>query len=170
MERSLKHSLVAELQGVFAEAGIVIVTKNMGLTVKQAKQLRRGMKSVDSTHRVAKNRLVKIALKGTKFDQLSELMSGPTAISYSADPVGVAKVLQNFSKENEKLEIHGGVMGDKFLTPAEIKTLSELPSLDELRGKIVGLLQAPASKLAAIAQAPGAQLARVVNAYAQKKD
>lgn len=169
MERSLKHSLVAELQGVFSDAGIVIVTKNKGLTVKQARELRRGIKSAHSTHRVAKNRLVKIALKGTRFDQLSELMNGPTAISYSADPVGVAKVLQTFAKDNEKLEIHGGVMGDKFLTPAEIKKLSELPSLDELRGKIVGLLQAPASKIAAVTQAPGAQLARVVNAYAQKK-
>lgn len=168
MERSLKHSLVAELQGVFSDAGIVIVTKNKGLTVKQARQLRRGVKGANSTYRVAKNRLVKIALQGTKFAQLDSLMSGPTAIAYSADPVGISKVLQSFAKENEKLEIQGGVMGDVFLTPAQIKTLSELPSLDELRGKIVGLLQAPASKIAAVLQAPAGQLARVVNAYAQK--
>lgn len=168
MDKALKHQVVEELKQVFANTGIVIVTQNAGLTVKDSRALRRKVKESKSTFRVAKNSLVKLALKGSKYEELSKLMSGPTAIAYSEDAVAAAKVVDEFAKSNEKLKISGGVMGDVFLTPAQIKRLAELPSLDQLRGKIVGLLQAPASKIAAIMQAPGSQLARIVDAHAKK--
>ncbi len=168
MDKAFKHQVVEELKEVFASTSIVIVTQNVGLTVKDARALRRKVKELNSSFRVAKNSLVKIALKGSKYEELTKLMSGPTAIAYSEDPVAAAKAIDEFVKSNEKLKISGGVMGDIFLTPAQIKQLAALPSLDQLRGKIVGLLQAPASKIAAIMQAPASQLARVVDAYAKK--
>lgn len=168
MDRASKHQVVEELKGVFSSTGIVIVTQNVGLTVKDARTLRMRVKEAKSYFRVAKNSLVKIALKGSKYEELTKLMSGPTAIAYSEDPVAAAKAINGFVKGNEKLKISGGVMGDVFLTPAQIKQLADLPSLDQLRSKIVGLLQAPASKIAAILQAPGLQLVRVVDAHAKK--
>lgn len=168
MEKALKHQVVEELKQVFASTDIVIVTQNVGLTVEHSRALRRKIRESNSSFRVAKNSLVKLALKGSKYEELTKLMTGPTAIAYSADPVAAAKAVDEFAKANEKLKISGGVMGDIFLTPAQIKQLAELPSLDQLRGKIVGLLQAPASKIAALMQAPGLQLVRVVDAHAKK--
>jgi large subunit ribosomal protein L10 len=168
VDRAFKHQVVEELKGVFADSGIVIVAQNVGLTVSDARELRRKVKQANSSFRVAKNSLVKIALKGSRYEELTKLMSGPTAIAYSEDPIAAAKAVDGFVKSNEKLKISGGVMEGVFLTPAQIKQLADLPSLDELRGRIVGLLQAPASKIAAIMQAPGSQLARVVDAYAKK--
>ncbi len=168
MEKSLKHQVVGELKEVFASTGIVIVAENTGLTVKDSRALRRKIRESNSSFRVAKNSLVKLALKGSRFEELTKLMSGPTAIAYSEDAAAVAKVIDEFAKGNEKLKISGGVMEDVFLTPSQIKQLAELPSLDQLRGKIVGLIQAPASKIAAILEAPASQLVRVVDAYAKK--
>lgn len=168
MDKLLKHKLVEELQGVFQDTNIVIVTQNVGLTVKDSKNLRRNVAKVNSSYRVAKNRLVKIALKGTKYEGLTDLMSGPTAISYSNDPVAIAKALHDFAKGNEKLKITGGIMGETVLSPAQIKQLADLPSLDQLRGKLIGLIQAPATKIAGVLQAPAGQLARLVDAKSKK--
>jgi large subunit ribosomal protein L10 len=167
VERALKYSLVEELKSHFASSEVVFVIYNRGMTVDDSRALRRKMKGVGNV-KVAKNKLVKIALSGSKHEGLLQLMSGPTAIIYSNDPVGISKVLADFTKGSEKVEIGGGVMSGMFLAPAQIEQLAKLPSLDELRGKIIGLLQAPASKIVGVLQAPGLQLARVVDAYAKK--
>ena len=167
MEKALKYKLVEELKSHFASSDVLVVIYNRGMTVDQSRSLRRKIKGIGSV-KVAKNKLVKIALSGSRHEDASRLMSGPTAIIYSNDPVGVSKVLVEFSKESEKIEIGGGVMSGSFLAPAQIEQLSKLPSLNELRGQIVGLLQTPATKLVGVLQAPGAQLARVINAYATK--
>jgi large subunit ribosomal protein L10 len=127
------------------------------------------MRDAGASYKVAKNRLAKIALDGTDYSVLSDLLTGPTALATSIDPVAAAKVAIEFAKTNDKLEIVGGAMGAQLLNAEGVKALASLPSLDELRGKLVGLLQAPASKLAAITAAPAGQLARVFNAYAEKE-
>lgn len=169
MDKAKKSLVLDELKSVFGSNDIVIVTYNKGLTVKASRQLRDQVRVANSSFKVAKNRLVKIAAKGTKYEQLFGLLKGPTAIACSNDPVGIAKVLAAFTKENEKLEILGGVMDDNYLDVSAIKQLATLPSLDELRGKIVGLLSAPAVKVASVLQAPASQLARVLNAYSKKQ-
>lgn len=168
MNKEQKTVAVEELKSVFASADIAIITLNKGLTVADSRQLRNKVKVANSSFRVAKNRLAKIAAKGTRFEPLVELLKGPTAIACSNDPVGIAKVLASFSKDNEKLEILGGVMDDNYLDVNAIKQLATLPSLDELRAKIVGLLCAPAVKIVTVLQAPAAQLARVTDAYSKK--
>jgi large subunit ribosomal protein L10 len=147
---------------------VVVVTRNLGMTVKQSTDLRNKAREAGASYKVAKNRLAKIAIEGTDYAVLADLLTGPTALSYSTDPVAAAKVVSDFAKTNDKLEIVGGAMGSMLLDAEGVKALASLPSLDELRGKIVGLLQAPAAKLASITQAPAAQLARVFNAYAEK--
>lgn len=166
MDRSQKEQIVAALHQVFAETALVVVTHQRGLTVAESTDLRRQMGEADATFRVTKNRLTMRALEGTPYAPLSELFSGPTAIAYSADPVAAAKVAVGYAKKNDKLVILGGAMGGKVLDPDAVKALASLPSLDELRGKIVGLLQAPAGNVAWVLQAPAGQLARVFNAYA----
>ena len=168
MDRSQKTQAVAELNSTFNEVAVVVVTRNLGMTVKQSTDLRNKARAAGASYKVAKNRLAKIAIEGTDYAVLADLLTGPTALSYSTDPVAAAKVVSDFAKTNDKLEIVGGAMGSMLLDAEGVKALASLPSLDELRGKIVGLLQAPASKLAAITQAPAAQLARVFNAYAEK--
>ena len=126
------------------------------------------MRSANSTYLVAKNTLTKLALRDTKFSSLTDLLSGPVTLSYSKDPVAVAKTLSSFCKENEKLEICGAVMDDRLLTLKEVEMLAQLPSLDELRSKIIGLISAPASKIARVVQAPAVKVARVVHAYSAK--
>ena len=168
MDRSQKAEAVAELNRTFNEVSVVVVTRNLGLTVAQSTELRNKMREAGASYRVAKNRLAKIALEGTAYTGLADLLTGPTALATSADPVAAAKVVSDFAKTNDKLEIVGGAMGQQLLDVNGVKALASLPSLDELRGKIVGLLQAPASKLAAITQAPASQLARVFKAYAEK--
>lgn len=168
MDRNQKIEMVADLKEIMQNSGIVIIAQNNGLTVSGANKLRREVKSGRGSYRVAKNRLVKIALQGTQCEALAELMTGPTAIAYSDDPVAIAKALDNFSKENTKLEIKGGIMDSAFLTPLQIKQLASLQSLDELRAKIVGLLQAPATKLAVVLQASAVKTVRVIDAYAKK--
>ncbi|EKE67638.1 MULTISPECIES: 50S ribosomal protein L10 [Oceanibaculum] len=168
MNRTEKEVLVGELNRTLSETAIVVVTRQSGLTVAEVSDLRAKMRKAGARYKVTKNRLARLALKGTQFEQLDALFTGPTAISTSADPVAVAKVAVDFAKANDKLTIVGGAFGNQMLDVDGIKNLATLPSLDELRGKIVGLLQAPATKLAGVVQAPAAQLARVLNAKAQQ--
>jgi len=170
MDRAQKTDLVAELKSNFAETSVVIVTRNLGLTVAQSTVLRTKMREAGASYKVSKNTLVRIAVEGTPYSSLQDLLVGPTALSTSADPVAPAKVIVDFAKTNDKLEIVGGAMGDTVLDVAGVKALAELPSLDELRAKIVGLLQAPATKVVQIIQAPAGQLARVLGAYAAKEN
>src|SRR4030095_7937684 len=142
MDRSQKADLVAELKGVFSETSGVVVTRNLGLSVAQSTDLRVKMRAAGSQYRVAKNRLAKIAIEGTQYGSISDLLTGPTALATSIDPVAAAKVAVDFAKTNDRLEIVGGAMGDTVLDVAGIKALAELPSLDQLRGTLVGLIHA----------------------------
>ena len=168
MDRAQKAELVAELNSVFSETSVVVITRNLGSSVAQSTDLRGKMREVGASYKVAKNRIAKIALEGTPYAPISDLLTGPTAIAPSADPVAAAKAAVEFAKTNDKLEIVGGAMGETFLDADGVKALAALPSLDELRAKIVGLVQAPAQKLASVTQAPAGQLARVFGAYAAK--
>ena len=166
VDRSKKEALVAELHQDFEENNLVVVTQQSGLTVSEVSDLRRQMREAGCKFKVTKNRLAKIALKETKFEALEDAFTGPTAIAVSKDPVAAAKIAVEFANENEKLTIVGGALDADVLDADGVKTLAKLPSLDELRGKIVGLLQAPATKVAGVLQAPAAQLARVMGAHA----
>ncbi|ODU21330.1 MAG: 50S ribosomal protein L10 [Sphingomonas sp. SCN 67-18] len=168
MDRLQKSDLVAELNRSFSETSVVVVTRNLGLTVAQSTELRTKMRDAGASIKVAKNRLAKIAIEGTPYVSISDLLTGPTAIATSSDPVAAAKVAVEFAKSNDKFEIVGGAMGDTVLDVNGVKALAALPSLDELRAKIVGLVQAPATKVARVVQAPAAQLARIFGAYAAK--
>jgi large subunit ribosomal protein L10 len=169
MDRTQKSEVVTTLHATFAAIGVVVVTRNHGMTVAQSTDLRQKMRAAGASYKVTKNRLAKIALKDTQYEPLSDLLTGPVALATSADPVAAAKVAVEFAKTNDKLEIVGGAMGATLLDAEGVKALASMPSLDELRGKLIGLIQAPASKLAAVTQAPAAQLARVFNAYAEKQ-
>lgn len=169
MDRAQKAEAVAELKQTFSEVGVVVVTRNLGLTVAQSTQLRNKMRDAGAAYKVSKNKLAKIALDGTDYGSLSDLLTGPVGLATSIDPVAAAKVAVDFAKTNDKFEIVGGAMGATALDVEGVKALATLPSLDELRAKIVGLIVAPATKLATIAQAPAAQLARVLSAHAEKE-
>ncbi len=164
MDRAQKEAWVAKLNDVFSKSSLVVVTHYSGLDVAEMTDLRRKVSDVGAEFRVTKNRLTKLALKDTAYAPLSDMFTGPTAIAYSEDPVAAAKVTVGFAKDNEKLVILGGALGERVLDQSGIKTLADTPSLDELRGKIVGLLQAPATKVAGVLQAPAGQLARVMSA------
>jgi large subunit ribosomal protein L10 len=166
MDRSQKADLVAELKNVFADTGVVVITRNLGLSVAQSSDLRAKMRDAGAQFKVAKNRLAKIALEGSTYSPIAEFLVGPTAIASSADPVAAAKVAVEFAKTNDKFEIVGGAMGTTMLDVNGVKALAELPSLDELRGKLVGLIQAPATKIVRTAMEPGGQLARIFAAKA----
>lgn len=168
MDRSQKTEAVAQLNAVFNEVGVVVVTRNLGLTVEQSTDLRNKMREAGATYKVAKNRLAKLALKDTDYVGIEEYLSGPTALAWSEDPVAAAKAAVDFAKSNDKLEIVGGSMGTQVLDEAGVKALASMPSLDELRGKIVGLVNAPATKVAQVVNAPAAKLARVFGAYGAK--
>ncbi|MEO3431523.1 50S ribosomal protein L10 [Pelagibius sp. CAU 1746] len=165
MDRSQKEELVASLHQTFSETNLVVVTQQSGMTVTEASDLRRKMLAAGASYKVTKNRLTRLALEGTKYEALKELFTGPTAIAVSEDPVAAAKVAVEFAKANEKLTIVGGAMGETKLDPDAIKALASLPSLDALRGKLIGVLQAPATKVAGVVQAPASQLARVFSAF-----
>ncbi|QYU68762.1 50S ribosomal protein L10 [Leptolyngbya sp. 15MV] len=169
MDRSQKADSVAQLNAVFNEVGVVVVTRNLGLTVAQSTALRGKMRDAGASYKVAKNRLAALALKDTKYQGLEEYLSGPTALAYSADPVAAAKAAVEFAKTNDKLEIVGGSMGGQMLDEAGIRALASMPSLDELRAKLVGLVNAPATKIAQVVNAPAAKLARVFGAYAAQE-
>ncbi|MBX9663009.1 MAG: 50S ribosomal protein L10 [Novosphingobium sp.] len=168
MDRSQKAESVAFLTEVFNEAGAVVVTRNLGLTVAQSTALRIKVREAGASFKVAKNSLAKIAAKGTAYEGMSDLFTGPTGIAASADPVAAAKVVVDFAKTNDKLEIVGGAMGTVVLDADGIKALATMPSLDEMRAKLIGLVQAPATKIAQLTTAPAAKLARVFAAYAEK--
>jgi large subunit ribosomal protein L10 len=169
MDRAQKAAAVADLKQTFSEVGVVVVTRNLGLTVAQSTQLRTKMREAGATYKVSKNKLAKIALDGTDYLSLGDMFTGPVGLASSIDPVAAAKVIVDFAKTNDRLEIVGGAMGATALDVNGVKALATMPSLDELRAKIVGLLVAPATKLATITQAPAAQLARVLSAYAEKE-
>ena len=168
MDRSQKSDAVAQLNAVFNEVGVVVVTRNLGLTVEQSTQLRGTMRDAGASYKVAKNSLAKLALKDTDYTGIEEFLTGPVGLAWSSDPVAAAKAAVDFAKSNDRLEIVGGSMGAQVLDVAGIKALASLPSLDELRGKIVGLVNAPATKIAQVVNAPAAKLARVFGAYAAK--
>jgi large subunit ribosomal protein L10 len=170
VDRARKEELVTELSQSFAEAALVVVTQQTGLTVTESTELRGRMREAGASYKVTKNRLAKLALAGTTYEPISDLFNGPTAIAYSADPVAAARVAVNYAKENDKLTVVGGAMGDTLLDENAVKALASLPSLDELRGKLVGLLNAPATKVAGVLQAPAGQLARVFGAYANQDE
>ena len=169
MDRSQKADSVAQLNATFKEVGVVVVTRNLGLSVAQSTDLRSKMRESGAAYKVAKNSLAKLALKDTDYEGLSDLLTGPTALATSVDPVAAAKAAVDFAKTNDKLEIVGGAMGTQVLDEAGIKALASLPSLDELRAKLVGLVNAPATKVAQLATAPAAKLARVFGAYGAKE-
>lgn len=167
MDRAEKQELVASLQQVFSTTESVVVCHYAGLTVAQISALRRQARQAGASVKVAKNRLAKIAADGTKLAAISALLKGPTLIAYSQDPVAAPKVATDFAKGHEKFVILGGAMGRTVLDPEAVKALASLPSLDELRAKLIGLVQAPATKIAQVVTAPAAKVARVFGAYGQ---
>lgn len=170
MERAEKKELVATLAQVFKTTGVIVVAHNKGLTVNQVNDLRNRMSQAGASVKVAKNRLAKLALDGTDASGIKDLFVGPTMVAYAADPVAAPKVAAAFAKGNEKFVVLGGALGKTILDAAAVKALAELPSLDQLRAKLVGMIQTPATRIAGILAAPGSQLARVINAYATKDE
>ena len=170
MDRTEKREFVASLASVFAETSMVVVTQNKGLTVAEVSDLRRKMRDGGSTFKVAKNRLAALALDGTPFDGIKPMLKGPTALAWSRDPVAVAKTAVDFAKTNEKLVLIGGALGTQTLDAAGVRALADLPSLDTLRAKLVGMLQTPATRVASVLAAPAGQLARVFGAYAKRDE
>ena len=162
--RAEKAKVIDDLHTAFSGAGVVVVTHYKGLSVPEITELRVEMRKAGATFRVAKNRLARLAAEGTPYASAAGLFKGPTAFAISADPVAAARVANAFSKKNEKLQIVGGGLGSTLLDAAAVKALAELPSLDELRGKLIGLLQAPASRIVGVLQAPGGQVARCLAA------
>ena len=168
MDRNEKSEVVSALHASLKQMGVVVITRNLGMSVAQSTDLRQKMRDAGAAYKVTKNRLAKIAIQDTDYVALSDMFTGPVGLATSADPIAAAKVAIEFAKTNDKLEIVGGAMGTQVLDAEGIKALASLPSLDELRAKLVGLIQAPASKLVTVTQAPAAQLARVFGAYAAK--
>lgn len=168
MERAEKREAVTTLNQVFKDTGTVVVAHYSGLTVADMTALRARMREAGGGMKVAKNRLVKLALEGTDVGHIADLFTGPTVIAFSKDPVAAAKVTVDFAKTNAKLVILGAAVGRTNLKPDGVQALAALPSLDELRGRIVGMLQTPATRIAQIVAAPAAQVARVVGAYAKQ--
>jgi len=169
VDRAEKREEVASLAQVFADTSLVVVTLNKGLTVAEVNDLRRRVRANGATYRVVKNRLAGLALKGTRFQGISPLLKGPTGLSWSRDPVAVAKAVVEFAKDNEKLVVVGGAFGERALDAEGVKALASLPSLEVLRGRLAGLLNAPAGKIAGVLQAPAGKLTRVFSAYGEKQ-
>jgi large subunit ribosomal protein L10 len=170
VDRAQKEATVAGLNQTLGEVNLVVVTQQSGLTVYESMMLRRKVREAGAGFKVTKNRLTRLALEGTKFQALQSLMTGPTALAFSEDPVAAAKVCVEFAKQNEKLTIIGGALGEQLLDVNGVQALAKLPSLDELRAKLVGLVQAPATKVAGVLQAPAGQLARVFSAYGSQDE
>ena len=168
VDRAAKKELVTTLNGIFSQTNVVVVAHYSGLNVAQMQTLRKQMKQAGAAVKVAKNRLAKLALDGTDAAAIVPLLKGPTLLAYSGDPVAAPKVAADFAKANEKFVILGGAMGKTTLDPNGVKALASLPSLDELRAKIIGLVMAPATKVAQLVNAPASKVARVVQAYASK--
>lgn len=167
MNREEKKQLVDTLSEVFKNSQLVLVSLNKGLTVEESTKLRTAIRKAGVGIKVAKNRLARLALADTKYNDLTSMLKGPTILSYGQDPVAVAKSVVDFAKGNEKLEIIGAVFNGQVLDVNGIKTLASLPSQDELRAKIISIIQTPATRIAGVLQAPAGQLARVFGAYAK---
>jgi len=170
VDRTQKEAAIADLASKLQETGLVVVTHHKGLTVAEVTDLRVKVRAADAGFKVTKNRLARRALIGTQFEGLDGFFKGPTAIAFSKDPVAAAKVIVAYAKTNEKLEILGGALGKQVLDAEGVKSLATLPSLDELRAKLVGMIQTPATRIAGVLQAPGGQVARVLAAYAKKDE
>jgi len=168
VDRSQKRQLTETLHQDLAGTVCVVVTHQTGLSVAEVTQLRRQMRNAGAGYRVTKNRLARRAIEGTPFAGLAPLFTGPTAIAFSRDPVAAAKAAVEYANRNTKLTVVGGGLSGQVLDAAGVKALAILPSLDELRSRIIGLLNAPATKLAVLLQTPGGQLARVLAAYSEK--
>lgn len=168
MLRSEKKTFVSELEKIYQDSNSVIITHYHGLTVSQITNLRKALRENGASFKIVKNTLSKIAATNVKLTHDPEAFSGPTAIAYSKDPVAAAKGVVEFAKANDNLKVIGGIVNDKILNVGEVQQLAKLPSLDQLRGKIVGILQAPAANLARIVQAPAGSIARVIQAYSEK--
>ena len=168
MDRSQKADSVAQLNAVFNEVGVVVVTRNLGLSVAQSTALRNKARDAGASYKVAKNSLAKLAAQDTDYNGIGDYLTGPTALAWSVDPVAAAKVIVDFAKTTDKIEIVGGSLGTMVLDANGVKALASMPSIDELRSKLIGLIQAPATKLAQLSTAPAAKLARVFQAYADK--
>jgi large subunit ribosomal protein L10 len=168
VDRAEKKELVTTLHQVFSTTGVIVVAHNKGLTVNQVNDLRGRMSQAGATVKVAKNRLAKLALDGTDAAGIKDLFTGPTMVAYAADPVSAPKIAAEFAKGNDRFVILGGALGKTIMDAAAVKALAELPSLDQLRAKLVGMIQTPATRIAGVVQAPAGQLARVINAYATK--
>lgn len=170
MERAEKREFVTELNEVFKASGSVVVARYAGITVAQMNDLRTKMRAAGGTVKVAKNRLAKIALQGTESESIIDLFKGQTLIAYSDDPVAAPKVASDFAKGNDKLVILGGAMGTTSLDADGVKALASLPSLDELRARLVGMISTPATRIAQVVNAPAGNVARVIGAYARKDE
>jgi large subunit ribosomal protein L10 len=170
VDRTEKEELVSQMHQVFEDSSIIVVAHYSGLTVAEMGELRTQVRDAGANFKVTKNRLTRLALEGTKFKGLQDLFIGPTAIAYSDDPVAAAKATVNFAKTNEKLVVLGGALGEEILDVNAVKSLATLPSLDEIRGKIVGLLNAPATKIVGVVQAPAGQLTRVISAHSKQSE
>ncbi|MDC7674705.1 50S ribosomal protein L10 [Asticcacaulis machinosus] len=168
MDRAQKASSIEELKGIFADSGVVVVTQYSGLTFVEMAELRNRLRKEGAVLKVFKNRLAQKALDGSVGEKGDALFKGPVALAYGPDPVTAAKITAQYAKENDKLKLVGALMGTEVLNEAGVKSLATLPSLDELRGKLIGLIQAPATRIAGVLQAPAGQLARVFGAYAKK--
>ena len=164
MNRTEKAELIETLQSAFNESSTIVVAHQVGMTVAESGDLRKKMRDAGAGFKVTKNRIAKLALKGTRYEDLDSLFTGPTAVGMSQDPVSAAKILVDYAKRNKKLTIVGGSMDGKTLDKAGVEVLAKMPSLDELRGKLVGLIQAPAAKIARVTQAPAGKVARVIKA------
>lgn len=170
MDRKAKEEAVASFRELFAAGETVIVTHYAGLDAAAVTDLRRRMREAGAGFRVTKNRLVRRALEGTPHEGLAALFEGPTAIAYAPDPVSPAKVLAGFARENESLVILGGGLGDQALDAAEVRRYATLPSLEELRGRILAMITTPARRIAVVAQGTAGGLARLLRAYAETKE
>jgi len=168
VDRAAKSELVTSLHSVFKDTGLVVVAHYAGMTVAQMTEYRQQIKEAGGAVKVAKNRLAKLAVKDTSYDAIADLFKGPTCLAYSKDPIAAAKISVTYAKGNEKLVILGGAMGETVLDANGVKALAALPSLDEIRATLIGLLNAPATKIARTVMEPGAQLARVIQAKASQ--
>jgi len=164
MDRIQKEQLVVDIRDALDNASVVIVTQQSGMTVAQATVLRRDMRQAGAEFKVLKNTLARIAVKGTRVDGITDMLTGPTALAYSEDPVAAAKVVAKFASSNEQLKIVGAYLNGQILNAAGVKALATLPSLDELRATIIGVISAPATKLAILSKEPASRIARVLAA------
>jgi large subunit ribosomal protein L10 len=170
VDRTEKREFVTELNQALATTSMIVVTRNAGLTVAEVTDLRRKMGAAGATYKVAKNRLTNLALDGTQFGSIKSLLTGPIALAWATDPVAVAKTAVDFAKTNDKFVVIGGALGTQSLTADGVKALAALPSLNELRASLVGMISTPATRIAGILQAPGGQLARVFGAFARRDE